>query len=61
MDSVVTKLNTMKGFNASLVIIIYLGIALFASLLILYRYVTKMKKRKVSLSESHFEDSQSLI
>ena len=61
MDSIGTKNSIMKGFNASLVLIIYTGALLFAMALIIYRYVWKMNKRKIALTESHFEEESNFL
>lgn len=61
MDSVVKKNSLMKGFNVALVLIIYIGALLFAMALIVYRYLMKMNKRKIALTESHFEEESNLL
>ena len=61
MDTINTKISTMKGFNLSLILIIYIGVLLFGMLLIILRYVRKMNKRKIALSESHFEEESNFL
>lgn len=51
----------MKGFNLSLILVIYIAAILFGMLLIIYRYVKKLRKRKISLRESHFEEESNFI
>ena len=61
MDTIVTSVSKMKGFNLSLILIIYIGVILFGMILIVFRYVKKMNKRKISLRESHFEEESNFI
>ena len=61
MDTIVTSVSTMKGFNLSLILIIYIGSILFGMILIVFRYIKKMNKRKISLRESHFEEESNFL
>ena len=56
MNSIVTTIANMKGFDVAVVLIIYIGVGLFAMILIIYRYTVKMNKRRIALTESHFEE-----
>ena len=51
----------MNGLNLSLILIIYIGVILFGMVLIIIRYLRKTNKRKIALTESHFEEESNFL